>query len=79
MLNSDAADAAFRCINGSVAVSAFELEAMPVPPPAVMLQVAELLARGGTPAEVGRVISAAYAEDRACIGEEGQARAAAAA
>lgn len=30
-LNSAAADAAFRCISGSVAVSAYELEAMPLP------------------------------------------------
>ena len=78
LLNSDAADAAFRCINGSVAVSAFELEAMPVPPPAVMLNVAELLARGGTPAEVGRMISAAYAGE-VPAGEGGRALAAAAA
>lgn len=61
LLNSNAADAAFRCINGSVAVSAFELEAMPVPPPAVMLQVTDLLAQGESPAEVERVISGAYA------------------
>ncbi len=78
LLNSDAADAAFRCINGSVAVSAFELEAMPVPPPAVMLHVAELLARGRTPAEVGRVISAAYAGEEPA-GEEDRALAASAA
>ena len=62
LLNSRAADAAFRCINGSVAVSAFELEAMPVPPPAVMLQVAELLTRGASPAAVERLISDAYSE-----------------
>ncbi len=72
LLNSDAADAAFRCINGSVAVSAFELEAMPVPPLATMLRVAELLARGASPAEVGRVISAAYA-GTALADEEGRA------
>ena len=60
LLNSHAADAAFRCINGSVGVSAFELEAMPVPPPGVMLQVAELLDRGTSPAEVEGVIAGAY-------------------
>lgn len=32
-LNSAAADRAFRCINGSVAVSAYELEALPLPAP----------------------------------------------
>ncbi len=31
LLNSKAADEAFRCISGSVAVSAFELESLPLP------------------------------------------------
>jgi adenine-specific DNA-methyltransferase len=31
-LNSAAADRVFRCVSGSVAVSAYELEAMPLPP-----------------------------------------------
>ena len=61
LLNSAAADATFRCINGSVAVSAFELEAMPVPPPAVMLQVTDLLAGGASAMEVGQLIAGAYA------------------
>jgi adenine-specific DNA-methyltransferase len=30
-LNTAAADRAFRCISGSVAVSAYELESLPVP------------------------------------------------
>lgn len=60
LLNSAAADAAFRCISGSVAVSAFELEAMPVPPPAVMAEVVRLLGRGAAWAEVEAVIAAAY-------------------
>ena len=33
LLNSDVVDQVFRCINGSVAVSAYELEALPLPPP----------------------------------------------
>lgn len=33
LLNSEIVDQAFRCINGSVAVSAFELEALPLPSP----------------------------------------------
>ena len=32
-LNSSAADQAFRCVSGSVAVSAYELEALPLPSP----------------------------------------------
>ncbi|MBZ3921990.1 hypothetical protein Xtri_20030 [Xanthomonas campestris pv. trichodesmae] len=30
-LNSEAADRAFRCLSGSVAVSAYELENLPLP------------------------------------------------
>ena len=33
LLNSETVDQAFRCINGSVAVSAFELRALPLPSP----------------------------------------------
>lgn len=33
LLNSSIVDRAFRCISGSVAVSAYELEALPLPPP----------------------------------------------
>ena len=32
-LNSSAADQAFRCVSGSVAVSAYEVEALPLPSP----------------------------------------------
>ena len=41
-LNSAAADRAFRCLNGSVAVSAYELEALPLPPPEDLLALAAL-------------------------------------
>ncbi len=33
LLNSELVDQVFRCINGSVAVSAYELSALPLPPP----------------------------------------------
>jgi len=45
-LNSAAADRAFRCVSGSVAVSAYELEALPLPAPEEMAGLASLLARG---------------------------------
>jgi adenine-specific DNA-methyltransferase len=32
-LNSTIVDQVFRCVSGSVAVSAYELEALPLPPP----------------------------------------------
>lgn len=44
-LNSDAADRAFRCISGTVAVSAYELESMPLPPVEALCDLARLLRR----------------------------------
>jgi adenine-specific DNA-methyltransferase len=43
LLNSSIVDDAFRCISGSVAVSAFELEALPLPPPARLRAVDTLI------------------------------------
>ncbi|MET4214491.1 N-6 DNA methylase [Bradyrhizobium sp. LA2.1] len=45
VLNSDVVDRAFRCISGSVAVSAFELEALPLPSFAQMKRLAPMLAK----------------------------------
>jgi adenine-specific DNA-methyltransferase len=45
-LNSEVVDRAFRCLSGSVAVSAYELEALPLPPPEALAPVAELIKRG---------------------------------
>lgn len=62
VLNSVAADRAFRCISGSVAVSAYELESLPLP------DAAELKAalRGRTDAaSVQKAASALYGEDGA--------------
>lgn len=44
-LNSAAADRAFRCVSGSVAVSAYELEALPLPDPSELTELAELVRR----------------------------------
>jgi adenine-specific DNA-methyltransferase len=46
VLNSAIVDQLFRCINGSVAVSAFEMEALPLPAPAAMKKVEALVRRG---------------------------------
>jgi adenine-specific DNA-methyltransferase len=45
-LNSAAADQAFRCVSGSVAVSAYELEALPLPAPDDMESLARLVRAG---------------------------------
>lgn len=56
-LNSAAADSAFRCINGSVAVSAFEIEAMPLPSPEAMAAVAEARGRRQVEAACAKLYS----------------------
>lgn len=43
VLNSDIVDRMFRCISGSVAVSAFELESIPLPSAAAMKVIEELV------------------------------------
>jgi adenine-specific DNA-methyltransferase len=45
-LNSTAADQAFRCVSGSVAVSAYELEALPLPAPEDMTLLTRLVREG---------------------------------
>jgi adenine-specific DNA-methyltransferase len=42
-LNTRAVDSAFRCLSGSVAVSAYELEALPLPPPERLAEFAKLV------------------------------------
>ena len=50
--NSSVADQVFRCISGSVAVSAYELEAMPLPAAAAMADLSALLTRGASRLEL---------------------------
>jgi len=45
-LNSTAADRAFRCVSGSVAVSAYELETLPLPDPRDLAGLAGLVRSG---------------------------------
>ena len=45
-LNSAAADRAFRCVSGSVAVSAYELEALPLPAPDALDALRRLVRAG---------------------------------
>lgn len=45
LLNSQAVDLVFRCINGSVAVSAYEIEAMPMPTPEQLQKLKTLVDR----------------------------------
>ncbi|SMD16262.1 Eco57I restriction-modification methylase domain-containing protein [Rhizobium sp. RU36D] len=60
ILNSKAVDRAFRCINGSVAVSAYELEALPMPTLEEVVEVEALLKREASAMEIEKKISSFY-------------------
>jgi len=62
VLNSRTLDQVFRCINGSVAVSAYELEALPLPPPQALRRIETMLQDGATREEIEREIERIYAE-----------------
>jgi adenine-specific DNA-methyltransferase len=46
LLTCEVVDQAFRCLNGSVAVSAYELESLPLPPPDALAPLREAVERG---------------------------------
>ena len=60
LLNSDVVDRAFRCINGSVAISAYELEALPLPDPAEIAEITRLVRRRAKPATIERALERMY-------------------
>jgi len=60
ILNSEAADRAFRCISGSVAVSAYELEALPMPTIAQAKAIERLLLKGAPKATIEAKIASFY-------------------
>ena len=49
LLNSGAIDSVFRCVSGSVAVSAYELEALPLPAPGALKKLDKLVRTNGKP------------------------------
>ena len=60
LLNSDAVDRLFRCINGSVAVSAYELKSLPLPSPEDMKIIEQLLYRRANWKTVDRAVERLY-------------------
>ena len=60
LLNSDVADQVFRCINGSVAVSAYELAALPLPAAEGMGEIEALVARGAGRDTIENAVARAY-------------------
>lgn len=63
VLNSEIADLAFRCISGSVAVSAFELEALPLPSIDEMKPIERLLAVGTEIQIIEKRLRAIYVDE----------------
>lgn len=51
-LNTDIVDKAFRCLSGSVAVSAYELEALPLPAPESLARFAQLVKDAADQSEI---------------------------
>lgn len=60
LLNSHSLDQAFRCINGSVAVSAYELNALPLPNPDQMTELQDALDARVNHEELEELISSFY-------------------
>jgi len=62
ILNSRIVDQVFRCISGSVAVSAFELGALPIPSVEAMQEIERMLTQGISKAELETAIAALYGQ-----------------
>jgi adenine-specific DNA-methyltransferase len=60
ILNSTVADQIFRCISGSVAVSAYELESLALPAPEVAEEIDRAVRAGKASHEIDSLISHAY-------------------
>ena len=60
LFNSEIVDQAFRCINGSVAVSAYELNSLPLPNPEQMKRLQTALLEGDSSSETEKLISSFY-------------------
>ena len=65
VLNSDTIDQVFRCISGSVAVSAFELAAIPLPPVSEMAAIERLVKKRATRAAIEKSLRSIYGLDKA--------------
>ncbi len=63
LINSQAVDRAFRCISGSVAVSAYELNALPLPTLRQVQELGKLVMSNSPASEIERTISSYYGID----------------
>jgi adenine-specific DNA-methyltransferase len=60
LLNSQVLDQIFRCMSGSVAVSAYELNALPLPGPNMLDQLGQLIASGAPSEDIEEHIAELY-------------------
>lgn len=60
LLNSIAVDRAFRCISGSVAVSAYELNSIPLPSPEQLVELEKLIKRRASKATLESAVDRFY-------------------
>ncbi len=60
LLGAGVVDQVFRCINGSVAVSAYELSALPLPEPEVMAKLEMFVTTGANAEFIEGFIAKAY-------------------
>ncbi len=60
LLNSDVVDQVFRCINGSVAVSAYELNALSLPPPDKLKELDKLVSERAKRKKLERMVERLY-------------------
>ena len=63
LLNSDLVDQVFRCISGSVAVSAYELEALPLPSPENLENLRRLIRRHASRKRLEQAVERLYANE----------------
>lgn len=67
-LNSPIVDRAFRCVSGSVAVSAYELESLPLPAPEALGRLSELVAAGSDRETIELECEKLYGADGQTVG-----------
>ena len=65
LLNSEVVDQLFRCIGGSVAVSAYELVALPLPPPDALEKFERLVEKRVNRRVLDRVVARLYGKGTA--------------
>ncbi len=63
LLNSEVVDQVFRCINGSVAVSAYELSALPLPPPDDLEELEKLVSKRAERKKLERLVERLYGSE----------------